>query len=98
MLINVNKFDYSVLDEIKPLNMRGGRKDKKKYYDVVTAFDIETTRLKDIEQSFMYIWQFQILDYTVYGRYWNEFIEFFALCGHFQPSPQFHSATSPFFR
>lgn len=77
MLINVKKFDYSVLDGIKPLNMRGGRKDKKKYYDVVTAFDIETTRLKDIEQSFMYIWQFQILDYTVYGRYWNEFIEFF---------------------
>lgn len=57
--------------------MRGGRKDKKKYYDVVTAFDIETTRIKNIEQSFMYIWQFQILDYTVYGRYWNEFIEFF---------------------
>lgn len=77
MLINVKKFDYSVLDEIKPLNMRGGRKDKKKYYDVVTAFDIETTRIKNIEQSFMYIWQFQILDYTVYGRYWNEFIEFF---------------------
>lgn len=77
MLINVNKFDYSVLDDINPLNMRGGRKDKKKYYDVVTAFDIETTRLKDIEQSFMYIWQFQILDYTVYGRYWSEFIEFF---------------------
>ena len=57
--------------------MRGGRKDKKKYYDCVTAFDIETTRLKDIEQSFMYIWQFQILDYTVYGRYWSELIEFF---------------------
>jgi len=25
------------------------------------AFDIETTRLEDIEQSIMYIWQFSIL-------------------------------------
>ena len=43
------------------------------------AFDIETTRLEDIEQSIMYIWQFSILFLddlhidTIIGRNWSEF-------------------------
>ena len=40
----------------------------------MTAFDIETTRLPSLDQSVMYVWQFQIgLEYTVIGRYWGEF-------------------------
>lgn len=45
-----------------------------KYKDVVLAFDIETTRLKDIEQSFMWVWMLQVgLDVTVVGRTWKQF-------------------------
>ena len=43
--------------------------------DLICAFDIETTRLADIEQSIMYIWQLQMGDVTIIGRYWREFFD-----------------------
>lgn len=55
-----------------------GTKKKVHYKDVITAFDIETTRIKAIEQSVMYVWAFQFgLETTVIGRTWGQFI---ALC------------------
>lgn len=43
------------------------------YKDCVTAFDIETTRIKECEQSVMYIWQWCFSDRcTVIGRTWTE--------------------------
>ncbi len=62
-------------DFIAPYN---ARKSKKPIYrDLVCAFDIETTRIPEINQAFMYIWQFQIADeYTIYGRYWEQFKDF----------------------
>ena len=51
-----------------------GRSDLPKYLDLVTAFDIETTRLPDIEHSFMYVWQWQFgPDCLIMGRTWEEF-------------------------
>ena len=44
-----------------------------KYNKEVCAFDIETTALPEIEQSFMYIWQFAIEDYIIIGRTWEQF-------------------------
>ena len=58
---------------------RGNQRTKKrvKYKDIITAFDIETTRLADIEQSVMYVWQWQFdEDYTVVGRTWEQFVAF----------------------
>ena len=47
---------------------------KIQYWDLLTAFDIETTRLPDIEQSFMYIWQWSFgPEKVVIGRTWEEF-------------------------
>lgn len=65
----------------RPLVKRkqGNQRTKKrvKYKDIITAFDIETTRLADIEQSVMYIWQWQFdEDYTVVGRTWEQFAAF----------------------
>jgi hypothetical protein len=55
-----------------------GTKKKVKYKDIICAFDIETTRIKEIEQSIMYVWQFQFgIEYTVIGRTWEQFT---ALC------------------
>lgn len=76
-LIPVDKFDYSYFDKIehakRPRGNNSGRSDNI-YADIVCAFDIETTRIVEIEQSVMYIWQFQIgLDYTVIGRTWEEY-------------------------
>ena len=50
------------------------KRGSKPYLDIITAFDIEATRLKDIEQAVMYVWQWQIgPDITVVGRTWEEF-------------------------
>lgn len=53
-----------------------GRQGKPKYKAVVCAFDIETTALKKIHQSVMYIWQLQIgFEITIIGRTWIEFLD-----------------------
>lgn len=59
---------------------------RNKYSNLIGAFDIETTTIFYPEDdpydpgepkfSFMYIWQFAIMDQVVYGRYWWEFAEF----------------------
>lgn len=56
-------------------NRRGNPGGKKRHYiGITTAFDIETTLLDDIEESVMYIWQWQFGDdFTVIGRTWDEF-------------------------
>ena len=63
-------------DRIQHRKGNPGRSKKPVLIDMVCCFDIETTYLKDIEQSFMYIWQFQFGDKTVVGRTWDEFLNF----------------------
>ncbi len=54
-----------------------GSKNPRQYMALTTAFDIETSYLPDIQESIMYIWQFQLgEDLTVYGRTWDEFRRF----------------------
>ena len=56
------------------------QRDKREIINLMTAFDIESSTiqhyngLEDDYHSFMYIWQFQIEDYTVIGRTWDEFM------------------------
>lgn len=50
------------------------RYNQETYCDKICAFDIETTTLRDIKQSFMYVWQFAIEDeLVIIGRTWEEF-------------------------
>lgn len=54
-----------------------GTKERRQYMALITAFDIETTYLTDIQESIMYIWQFELgEDTTVIGRTWGEFRAF----------------------
>lgn len=81
MVVKVSDFDPSVLGSYgvqkRKRGNQGSRSNKCKYLDAVCAFDIETTRLPDIEQSFMYIWQFAIdTEVVVYGRTWREYLDF----------------------
>ena len=72
-------FDFSIIENAATAKRKGGSKrgDKKTYKDLVCAFDIETTRIEEIDQSIMYIWQFQVDEIcTVYGRTWAEYLEF----------------------
>lgn len=82
MIITPEQFDFKKFKKIqiqkrKPGNQGNKRNDK--YLDIVTAFDIETTRIVEIEQSIMYIWQWQFgLGTTVVGRTWDQLREFIA--------------------
>lgn len=71
----VDSFDYEIIGQYGALK-RTRREKGKQYLNCVAAFDIETSRLKEIEQSVMYIWQFQLEDQTVIGRTWEEFRTF----------------------
>jgi len=91
MFASWDKFDFLALfrqhGHISPLPRRKPDQPGGRYIiDVVSAFDIETTRIdlpipkgaKQNSHSFMYIWQFQIEDYTIIGRKWEDF---FAMIG-----------------
>ena len=76
MIYTIDNFPYAEFKKIPVLHRRRGNQGKRKLYkylDVITAFDIETTNDPETEQSFIYIWQFQIGGWTVCGRYWSEF-------------------------
>lgn len=82
-IIKSRDFDFSIIKRIPVLPVGKGRRTKAKkgvrYLDMVCAFDIETTCLEELEQSIMYIWQFQIDNLcTVIGRTWKEYREFIA--------------------
>ena len=86
--ITPDQFDFEWFNNIKVQKRHvgnpGGRS-KIKYLDLVTAFDIETSKVivdydadgKPDWQAFMYIWQWQFGDkFTVIGRTWEQFKDF----------------------
>ena len=79
LIYSVSEIDFHAILKNAPriARQRGnqGRKDKPIIIDIVCTFDIETTYLKDIQQVFMYVWQFQFGEYTILGRTWDEFLD-----------------------
>ena len=78
-LIPAEYFDFDIIGSAETAKRKGGSKrgDRKTYKNLVCAFDIETTRIEEIDQSIMYIWQFQVDEIcTVYGRTWDEYQAF----------------------
>lgn len=81
-LYTVDTYNYTRIQNLPCLHDTRSNKGSKKakgYKNCLCAFDIETTRLEDIEQSIMYIWQFSILFLddlhidTIIGRTWTDF-------------------------
>ena len=77
----INWYEYlSKFGLIEETKKRRKAQNKHRILDVYSAFDIETSTvwlnedhsLYDVH-SFMYVWQFQIEEYTVKGRTWQEF-------------------------
>ena len=80
MIYDINNFPYNIISETALQKRRRGnpgrRNNNRKYKNLFCAFDIETTNDYSINQAFMYIWQFQIEEYTIIGRTWSEFLTF----------------------
>ena len=80
MIENYKTFDYDLIRNApQEKRKRGNQRTTRRriYKSIVSAFDIETSRIDDV-QSIMYIWQFQAgPDHTVIGRSWKECFRFF---------------------
>ena len=75
-IINIDEYNPEQLKNLEILKTHGNSKQQKRYINIISAFDIETTNLPDIPQTVMYIWQMQIgKDTTIVGRYWFEFFQ-----------------------
>lgn len=74
---DVNNFPYYWLGDIdQQPRKKGNQGNSQRYYykDILTAFDIETTRIAEIDQSVMYVWQWAFgSDKVVIGRTWYDF-------------------------
>lgn len=82
---NVNTFpymDFATLGNVKRrAGNQAGKQHDKLIKDAVFTFDIETSRIKEIEQSIMYVWQCCVLTdldhYAVCcGRSWSAWLQF----------------------
>ena len=80
----VDEWDPTMLDSIKLVpTVRGSTRkaapdNRPRYLDLITAFDIETSRFPFLhpEQSVMYIWQFAVTpQLVIIGRTWDEFLQ-----------------------
>lgn len=71
---------FGRLAKVKPEKRHTGNRgsrSKKRYLDIVTAFDIETSTVPGTDMACMYVWQWQFSDwYTVMGRTWTELRQF----------------------
>lgn len=76
MYYTIDNLPYNDIKSI-PFQVRskGNQKTKErvKYKDIIVTFDIESSRLPESSDAFMYIWQLQLGPYTVIGRYWEEY-------------------------
>ena len=75
----INDFPYSKLRETKILT-KHKKKTVTSYFVEFGTFDIETTTIDNNFDStpwgFMYHWQMSVAGIYVYGRRWEEWIEF----------------------
>ena len=86
-IVGIGDFDYEAFKKVPIATSKKGRKKcGKKYLAIITAFDIETSKIfiDGHWHGYMYIWQWQIGSIaTVIGRTWEEFKFFYetlALC------------------
>lgn len=81
MYLTPQQYIPGSIKSIEPLKRKvgnpGGTQNRKLHYkNVIAAFDIETTRLPEIEQSIMYVWQLHLDGIgTIIGRTWDELWE-----------------------
>jgi len=84
MQVDFHNFDWLSLFRVHGIVERKKRQRKNKGSDVLnvySAFDIETSTVwlskeNTDAHAFMYVWQYQIEEYLVKGRTWEEWFEF----------------------
>ena len=79
-VISPSEFDFNWFRSLPFQKRKRGNQGTRRrhaYKDLVTSFDIETTSIPEIRQSFMYVWQWAFgPDLVVMGRTWEELSSF----------------------
>lgn len=75
-LYTIYDFPYEKIRSMDFYKPSKNNKNRRRYCTCVCAFDIETTRIVEIEQSILCTWQVCIEDCAVYGRSWEEYKHF----------------------
>ena len=79
-VFDYKNFPFEIFVGAPVISKKGKSRDRVQYYNLATAFDIETTTiLSDDPYAFMYQWQYCIEDYVFMGQTWEEFQEFTAI-------------------
>lgn len=76
---NVKNVDWNKIKNIfDGASVTKPSKKKPATYELVASFDIESTSYNQQGEqiAFMYVWQFAIEDYVIYGRTWEQYFEF----------------------
>lgn len=73
---NYNDFDFDKSPLAHADIIKTGKKHKN-IIDIVTAFDTETTAINELQQSFVYVWQFGFKDTVYMGRSLSEAVSLF---------------------
>ena len=73
---NYKSFPYELFDRLPYFSKTKSKKNSVRYRCMLCAFDIETTRIEELDQSFMYVWQFAVNQTVCVGRSWKEFRRF----------------------
>lgn len=83
-IYDINNFPFQEILFESPTVYKKSKKGSVCYYNIPCSFDIETTSLFQRDEkgevieskSFMYHWQFCLVDKVIFGRTWQEFLEF----------------------
>ena len=75
-IYSYKNFPYDLYKGSPYYQKRKKKKDPVRYRCMLMAFDIETTRLPEIDQSVMYVWQAAVNKSVCVGRSWKEFKRF----------------------
>lgn len=68
---------YAIFEESEILTGKSRKLEYPRAIDLICSFDIETSVVKGMDESIMYVWQFAIEDQLVIiGRTWDEFRRF----------------------
>lgn len=78
----VETFPFDLLQYVVPTKYANGhpKAHRKRYGDIISTFDIESTNIDSMKQAVMYHWQVCVDGLICIGRTWDEFKKFLKGC------------------
>ena len=75
-IYNYKNFPYEWFEHRPYFNKTKSKREPVRYRAILMTFDIETTRIPELDHSVMYVWQAAVDQVVCVGRSWKEFRKF----------------------